>query len=253
VKAHAVKRIIALGSLLLLVLAASVQGEEIGAFFTKVNVYAYPDGPEQGRRVLVRPRRAFVVVDLKSDAQERVWLQIIYPGREQKLKGEGWTPLAPHELLSAGNRPVEIFADIVEGDDARVRTSVVPAAHLELLNVTQPSSRFPQLTWQKVRYETQTPLRPWLRAATGVFRPGKSSEFLSRIYVEMVSRNLPKEKLNRLLAGVIRVGDSPWEVERALGKPLRVHEDMTAKAKRTTWEYASLVVQFKNEVVEQIN
>ncbi len=233
--------------------APALSAEEVGALFTKVNAYAFPDGPGQGRRTLVRPRLAFSVVNLTTDADERLWLLIIYPEQQRKLTGEGWTPLAPHELLNARTSAVEIFADIIEDKDARVSRLMVPAARLELLNVTKASRNFPQLTWQKVRYETTVPARLWIRATSGVFRPGKSSEFLGRVYVEMVSRNLAKDKLNRLISGVIRVGDTPWDVERALGKPLRVNEDSTAEVKRTTWEYPSLVVHFKNEVVEQIN
>lgn len=238
---------------LLFFFAAGANAKEIGAFFTKVNAYAFLDGPRSGKRVLVRPRLTFAVVDLTNDREDRLWLQIVYAREELKVKGEGWTPLAPHELLRAGAAPVEIFAEVVENEDVPITKINVPAAHLELLNITKPSRDFPQLTWQKVRYETKVPSRPWIRATSGVFRPGKSSEFLSRAYVEMVSRNLVKAKLNRLISGVVRVGDTPWDVERALGKPLRVNEDSTAEIKRATWEYPSLVVRFKNEVVEQIN
>ena len=247
------RRLILLFPLLLLPLAGGVFGEEIGGFFTKVNAYAYPDGPSQGRRVLVRPRKFFSVVNVAADVEDKFWLQIIHPGQQKKVTGEGWTPLAPHELLSASTRSVKIYEKIVEREDAPVNTLEVPAIHLQLLNLTQPGGRFRHVTWQKVRYETTVPVRLWIRRTAGVFRPGKSSEFLGRVYAEMVSRNLPKEKLNRLISGVVRVGDSPWDVEHALGKPLRVTEDTTAETMRAKWEYLSLVVKFKNEVVEQVN
>ncbi len=146
-----------------------------------------------------------------------------------------------------------MFTEIVDSEEGPVNSVVVPTTGLELLNVTQAGERFPRLTWQKVRYETSAPLRLWIQAVTGIYRPGRSAQFVARAYVEMVSRNLPKDKLERLISGVIRVGDSPWEVEHALGEPLRVHEEPSGETRRTTWEYPSLVVLFKNEVVEQIN
>ena len=246
-------RLLLLLLILLLLPSAAPQAEEIGAFFTKINTYVFTKSPAKGKRFLIRPRQAFTVVNLTTDGQDRLWLQIVYPGRTAKVKGTGWTPLAPHELLDAGNKPVEVFSDVFEGNGAPPESVEVPASDVELLNVTQPSKKFSQVTWQKVKYETAKPLRPWIRGAAGIFRPGRSSEFLSRVYVEMVSRNLPKGKLDRLLAGVVRVGDTSWDVERALGKPLRIQGNSTAVTGRATWEYSSLVVHFTNQVVDRIN
>lgn len=247
------KRLLLSLSALAVLFAWPAEAEEIGAFFTKVNTYIYHDGPEQGRRILVRPRHTFAVVDVTSDREERIWFQIVFPGRTRKVKGEGWTPLAPHELMSTGSQPVEIYRTVPGNPGGELDPVRVPATDLELLNATQPDSRFPQLTWQRVRYATEMPLRPWIRAATGIYRPTKSVSFVNEAYAEMVSRNLEREKLERLLSGVIRVGDTTQEVEWALGEPLRVQEEAIANAKRTTWQYPSLVVQFENQVVEQIN
>ncbi|MCZ6729044.1 MAG: hypothetical protein O7C61_04990 [SAR324 cluster bacterium] len=237
----------------LLIPLVSSGSQEIGAFFTKVNTYVYSKAPGQGKRILVRPRQAFAVAVLDTDGQDRLWLQIVHPKISSKIKGTGWIPLAPHELRNAGNRRVEIFDAVFEEESTLPSSIMVRASNVELLNLTQASEKFPQITWQKVKYVSEEPLRLWIRGTTGIFRPGKTSKFLRRVYVEMVSRNLPKEKLNRLLAGVVRVGDDTWEVERALGRPLRVQSDPGTAEGRVTWEYYSLVVHFKNDVVDQIN
>lgn len=231
----------------------SAQAGEIGAFFTQVNAYVYSAGPREGKRFLVRPRQAFSVLNVRRDAEDKLWLYIVYPKRSQKLSGTGWTPLTPGELLSWGEKQVDIFAGTPGGESIAPVLARVPAKDVKLLNETKPSTRFPQVDWQKVRYATKIPLRAWVQGAAGIFRPGKSSEFLGRVYVEMVSRSLKKEKLERLLAGVVRVGDSPWDVERALGAPLRVQKDQASNGSKVTWQYPALSVRFENDVVNQIN
>lgn len=233
--------------------AGPLAAEEIGAFFTRVNAYIYAQGPNAGKRFLIRPRQAYTVTDVAMDNSERLWLQIVYLKQSRTFSGEGWTPLAPHEIMGAGPKPMEIFSTTLENPATGINSLRVPATDLKLLNVTQRSTRFPEITWQKVAYETKKPLRPWVRATTGIFRPGKTREFVSQVYAEMVSRALNKEKLKRLLSGVVRVGDTVLEVRWALGKPLRVVEEAIANAERTVWHYPTLAVRFENQLVEQIN
>lgn len=242
--------------LLLLILPVSrpaLADGEIGVFFTKVNAYIYPDGPGTGKRILVRPREAFTVVNLTTDVEERPWLRIIYPKVGKNISGEGWSPLAPHEIMSSGTGEVQIFPHTLENPAMPVAAVKVPATSLELLNVTQASTRFPEVLWQKVRYQAKIPIRPWIRASTGIYRPGKNENFINRVYTEMVSRNVKKEKQLRLLSGVVRVGDSTQEVKWAMGAPVRIEEEAIADVKSSTWHYPSLTVHFENQVVEQIN
>ncbi|MCH7478991.1 MAG: hypothetical protein IIA14_12945 [SAR324 cluster bacterium] len=231
----------------------SAFAEELGAFFTKVNTYTYPNGPGGGQRVLIRARKVFAIVNLTTDESNRLWYQILEPRKMRRIEGEGWTPLAPHEVLADREQIVEIFPEILENPDRAPATIPVRAGDLEMLSITAPSRTLPQITWQKVRYKTREPLRLWIRAATGIARPAKSVYFLTHTYEEMVSRTLPREKLDRLLSGVIRVGDTTLEVEWALGKPLRIQDETILTATRTTWHYPSIVVQFKNQLVEQVN
>lgn len=237
----------------LLLGGAPVWADEIGAFFTRVNTYIYADAPEQGKRYLIRRRQGYTVTDVTTDGQDRIWLQVIYEKATRTFSGEGWTPLAPHDLIGRGPEMVEVYSTILENPNLPIESIAVPSADLKLLNVTQQSRRFPQITWQKVSYTTKKSLRAWARAGAGIYRPGKSEGFITRAYADMVSRALNKEKMDRLLAGVVRVGDTTLEVSWALGKPLRVVEEDIADAKRTIWHYPTVVVQFENQVVGQIN
>jgi hypothetical protein len=193
------------------------------------------------------------VLNVSTDGEDKLWLYIVYPKRSQKLSGTGWTPLTPGELVSSGERQVDIFAETPGGKSIAPVVARVPARDVKLLNETKISTRFPQVSWQKVSYASKIPLRAWVQGAAGIFRPGKSSVFLRKTYVEMVSRNLKKKKLERLLAGVVRVGDSPWDVERALGAPLRMQKDQASGGRKVTWQYPALSVRFENDVVNQIN
>lgn len=231
------------------------QGQQaIGSYFSLVNTYVYEKGPRQGRRVLVRPREAFVVLDSTADDNDIIWLQIVYPRHSAKVSGTGWTPSAPHELLSAQLEPVLVFSRIPGGDSLRgVTVQRVPARNVELLNESQTGKAFARVDWQKVRYEMETPARMWVRSTTGVFRAGKPPAFLSRVYGELVTRNVEKDELVRLLSGVVHIGDTVRDVRWALGDPLRNQEETVGQARRTIWQYPELTVTFENDLVKQIN
>jgi hypothetical protein len=241
---------------LLLVAPAGVSGaraQEIGAYFTLVNTYIYAGGPQKGARTLVRPRLAFPVVNVTLDGEERLWYQIVYPEKEEKTNGVGWTAKAPHELLAVDRQGAIVFSRIPEGSTAGLSLLRVPVSSLELLNETQPSQVYAQVDWQKVRYELREPLRAWARGTAGIYRVGRSAAAMAQVYGEMVSQNVEKNELIRLLSGVIRIGDTPQQVQWALGEPLRNQNEAVGETKRTTWQYPGLVVHFENDLVKQIN
>lgn len=244
---------LALLALLACVAPAASAVETIGSYFTIVNTYVYTKGPRDGRRYLVRPRQAFNVVDVMTDDEGTLWFRIVYPAVTAKLSGTGWTPSAPHELVSAQEEPVLVFSRIPAGNNGGFSVLKVPATSLELLNETQSETRFAQLTWQRVRYQTEQPMRVWARGPAGIHRPGKTAAFISRVYGELVTRNVDKDLQTRLLSGVIRIGDTVREVRWALGDPLRNQEETIGDARRNIWQYPELTVTFENEVVKQIN
>ena len=246
-------RLISLMIAFLLFPALAWADDGIGTLFTKVNAYTYPEGPLKGRRVLVRSRNALSVINLLSEPSERQWFQVIVPGEFQKISGEGWTPLSPAETLTPVGDGVPVYSSTFERKTDSKAMLTVPAGDLELLNITQNSKRFPQIIWQKVRYSTSKPMTAWIRANAGIYRPGRSSDFISQVYEEMVSRNVEKEKLFRILGGVVRVGDGAHEVQWALGKPLRVQEETAGDSSRVIWHFPSMAVKIRNDVVEQIN
>lgn len=233
--------------------AAPARGQPIGAFFTLVNTYFYTKGPREGSRHLVRPRLAFTVVDVTVDGNNNLWYRVVYPPQSDKLSGQGWTPMAPHELLNNNRQPVPVFSRIPGADDTSINIVQVPADGLVLLNETQSSSPFAQVVWQKVRYELTQPLQAWARGGAGIYRPGKGEAFLSRVHGEMVTRDVGKEKLLRLLSGVVHIGDSLREVGWALGEPLRKQEETVGTTRRSIWQFPETTVVFENEVVKQLN
>lgn len=225
----------------------------IGAYFSTVNLYIYPDGPEEGRRTLVRPNNAFNVVDFTTDSEDRLWYRIIYPQGSETVEGEGWTVAEPHELISGRGASVQVFTRIPGQANGPFETYNLPAIGLELLQETRPSERFPEVTWQKVRYSMERPLRAWAAAAAGIYRPGRRAGFMRASHQAMTEHEVPEEKRMRLLAGVVRIGDTPLEVEWSLGQPLRTQEEVIEETRRTTWHYAEMRIQFENAVVKQIN
>ncbi|MBI4083353.1 MAG: hypothetical protein HY423_12160 [Candidatus Lambdaproteobacteria bacterium] len=242
-----------LASMLLLAPAVTALGTELGAFFTRVNTYLYTPEPLKGARLLLRAREILPVQGIRIEPGERVWYLVAYPHRTRRSEGQGWTPFTPHELKTKGSEPVEVFSAIVDRFDMTFTTEAVPARDLRLLAVSQVSDLFPAIEWQKVTYVTPAPLAGWVRASSGIFRPGFAAGPLEGVYAEMVARNVAVEKLARLLSGVVRVGDSTQDVRWALGAPLRVQDEGERGHERTTWHYPGLVVHIENGAVKQIN
>ncbi len=241
-----------LAAVLVLPLPAMAQ-QPIGSYFTRVNTYIYEEGPRKGRRHLVRPRKAFTVLDVTADKDDAVWYRIVYPPVTQTVKALGWTPTPPHEVVRAVQDSVLVFSRIPTTATSPFAVHRVPAGGLELLNESQRSPRYAALDWQKVRFQLKRPLQAWARGAAGIFRLGKPVTFLSRVYGEMVTRNVDKETERRLLSGVVRIGDTVREVQWALGDPLRSQNETIGNARRTIWEFGELTVTFENDVVKQIN
>lgn len=239
--------------LALLAAPGGARAQGIGAFFTQVNTYVYLDGPEQGGRYLLRPRQAFTVLDVTLDGKERPWYRIVYPARTHTVTGTGWTPRAPHELLPSQREPVLVFSRVLDGSGKPFEVRMVEVAQLELLDESQPSEVYGRVTWHKVRYTLEEPVQAWARGTAGLYRPAKTSTFLSLVYGEMVTRDLPHDTVARLLSGVVRAGDSTRQVRWALGPPVRTQEEVIGETMRVTWEYPHVVVHFENAVVKQIN
>ena len=227
--------------------------QSIGAYFSLVNTYVYEKGPREGRRELVRPRQAFAVLDAMVDGQEVIWYLVLFPQSTTKVAGAGWTPSAPHEILSAQLEPVLVFTRIPTDGLRGTSVTRVPAGSVELLNEAQTGPAFARVDWQKVRFSMDAPARMWVRSVTGIFRPGKSATFMSRVYGEMVTRNVDKDEASRLLAGVVHIGDAVRNVRWAMGDPLRSQDETVGTARRTVWQYPEMSITFENDVVKQIN
>jgi hypothetical protein len=237
--------------LLLAALAAlPARGGEMGAFVTLVNTYAYPKGPRTGERVLIRSRVAMPVLNQMLDEGERLWYEVLLADRAERQKGTGWTPLTAQELLARGAEAVLVYSRPLDANLRPFQTLAVPANDLELVQETRRSADFPQVEWQKVRYASRLPLTAWLRASTGIYRVGRTPAFLTQSYAEMATRQVPKQTLMRLLAGVVRPGDSVQEVRWALGDPPRSTEE--GPGKRTVWEYPEAKIHFEHAVVKQV-
>ncbi len=228
------------------------QAGELGAFLALTNTYAYRLGPHEGNRVLVKSRLAYPVIGQAFDDADRLWFRIVLPEALDKVEGMGWTPLAASELATRGDRPVEIYSRPLDEAERAFRVEEIPASDVEMLKETQPSTMFPQVQWRKVRYVSRRAAQPWVRASTGIYRPGKSTSFLTQNYADLVARNLPRELMTRLLSGVVRTGDTPQQVRWALGEPLRSSEERARGVQVTVWEYPELKVRFDDAVVGRV-
>jgi hypothetical protein len=227
--------------------------QDTSAFFSLVNTYAYASGPRQGERALVRARQTLTVTGFVTDGDGVLWYRAVDPEHSEKLKGSGWVVLDPHELSQKGGQRVLVFPDILRAVSDDKAALEIPASDITLANVSQPSQAFPEVMWQKVTYETNVPTSLYVRAATGIYRPFRSDKFLSDAHAEMVTQGLDNDRLRRLLAGVVRPGDSTQDVRWALGDSIQQEESTAEGLKIQVWHYPGIQVRFENGVVKKIN
>jgi hypothetical protein len=248
-----VTRSAVLAVFLLLTGSVSLPAQETGVFFTLVNTYTYTAGPRVGDRYLVRTRHTLAVNGFTTDSEGVVWYKAIDNDRPTRIKGTGWVAQDPHELAERGSQPVLVFNDPITRVNSVPPSIEVPATDLQLANVNQPSSLYPEIVWQKVNYETSQPGVLYVRGTTGIFRPFMPEKFITDVHAEMVTQGVDSDRQRRLLSGVVRVGDAQQEVRWALGEPLQQEESIAEELQIQIWHYPGLQVRFENNVVKKIN
>ncbi len=280
--------ILALG---LLLPAAFAAAGELGAFFVPGPLAAFEQGPRQGSRLALRPRTAYAVIGLAWEGGERLWLKLNMPEHQVAVRGEGWTPLTAEELAARGAGLVEVYSHPVGRGQVPVRMQV-PAAEVHLqphgrgpetqaagppgapggagisggapggagisggapggAMGNETKQAYAQIVWRPVRYALRRAAQPWVAAAQGVYRPGRSPAFLTAAYLEMTTKRIPAESLGRLLAGVVHPGDSAQEVRWAWGEPLRTWSEGTEGQRTAVWEYAEGQLRFEGATVREV-
>jgi hypothetical protein len=223
---------------------------ELGAFFAPGAVPVYEQGPGRGATLTLRPRTAYAVVGLAWDSSGRIWLRVRVPEVHRSVQGEGWTPLTAQEAGVRG--VVEVYTRPVEPGQPSGGVTPVPAADLQAHGESQPSKAFPQVAWRAVRYTTRGVAQPWVPAARGIYRPGRSPAFLMGVYEELRQRNVPAEAQRRLLAGIVRAGDSAQEARWAWGEPLRTWPEGSAGKRLLVWSFAEGQLRFDGDTVKDV-
>ena len=249
------RALLALGFALAVRLPA--QAGELGVFFVTAPASAFARGPRQGSQIALRQDSAYAVIGLAWDRDERLWLRLNVPERTHIAQGEGWTPLTAQELAARNSGPIEVYASPIESGRPAAAATLVPASDVKLLprpsrsdSATGPG--LPELQWHPLRYATRRPLLAWVAAAQGTYRPGRSPAFLSSVYRDMSDRKVPAATLQRLLAGIVRPGDTAQAVRWAWGEPLRTAAEGPEGQRIAVWEYAEGLLRFEGATVKEV-
>jgi hypothetical protein len=226
---------------------------ELGAFFTPGAQSAYERGPRQGGRLALAAHTAYAVVGLAWEGGDRLWLRLSVPERVQLLRGEGWTPLTAQELAARSMGLVEVYSHPLEPGAVPATALQMAGSEVQVLGGARASSRpLAPLVWRRVRYATRRPAQVWVPAAQGIYRPGRSPAFLAGAYQEMSARQVPAESLARLLAGIVRKGDSAQDVRWAWGEPQRTRSEGEEGHRVAVWEYAEGQIRFDGAGVREV-
>ena len=246
------KTLVLLISALMLLATPAKAVKNLGAFFTLVNAYIYPERGNEISKLLIGPRLAFDVIDLAFE-DSRILYLIEYPEKSMVVEGEGWTPVPPHQFIRSKGQQVQVFSALLGESRPPVAVRAIPVEELELLNESQPSEVFPEIIWHKVRYKQTVPMTAWISSNYGIYRPGKKAHTVANAHSIMVARNIDRARRIRLLSGVVQLGDTTREVEWALGPPLRRQVQAISSGDRSIWVYPAMEVAFENNLVIQLN
>ncbi len=226
---------------------------ELGAFFVARPLAAYDRGPRQGGHLALAPHKAYTVVGLAWEGGERLWLRLSVPERPRLVRGEGWTPLTAQELAARSMGLVEVYSRPVEPGEAPATAVQMAGSEVQVQEgASEPSRAFAPVVWRRVRYATHRPALVWVPAAQGIYRPGRSPVFLAEAYREMTARNVPPESLVRLLAGIVRQGDSVQDARWAWGEPQRTWNEDADGHRVAVWEYAEGQIRFEGASVREV-
>jgi hypothetical protein len=235
-------------------LAPLAAAGELGAFFALAPLSAYERGPRQGGRLPLAPHVAYAVVGLGWEGGERLWLKLRVPDRLQLVRGEGWTPLTAQELAARSMGQVEVYSrPVAPGEAPAVAVKMAGSEVQVSVGAREPGRAAGSLAWQRVRYATRRPAQVWVPASLGVYRPGRSPAFVAGAYQEMGARHVPAESLARLLAGIVRTGDSAQNVRWAWGEPQRTRNEGAEGRRVSVWEYAEGQIRFDGDAVLSVH
>jgi hypothetical protein len=236
----------------LLLGAGLARAGELGAFFAPGAVADYELGPGRGTKGTLRPRTAYAVVGVAWDGSERLWLKVRVPEAQRTVRGAGWTALTAQELGARKGDTLKVHLRPVEPGQPPAGFVRIPAADVQVSGESQPSRAYPQVAWRPVRYASRLAAEAWVPAARGIYRPGRSPAFLTGVAEELRQHNVPAEEQRRLLAGIVRAGDSAQQARWAWGEPLRTWQEGTAGKRVVVWSHAEGQLRFDGDTVKDV-
>ncbi len=241
-------------ALWMVVLCFAVRGakaQEIGSFFVLVNTYGYAGSPNLGKRFLVRHRNTYALIRSQRGPLGRLWRLIELANITRTVQGEGFVVQGEH-LTPDGNGDVQVFPFLPINPKVSLNPRLISHLNIRLQNDLRTAKRFPQLTWQKVRYKSESLVRVWVLATKGIARFGVRPGAIQEIYRVMLSQQTPPAKRWRLMGGVVHQGDTAADVRISLGAPLRNQQTGQDNASRRVWDYSDYTVRFENGVVKEV-
>jgi len=95
-------------------------------------------------------------------------------------------------------------------------------------------------------------MEPWVTVTRGVYRAGRSPAFVMGVYQDLQQHRVPPEEQKRLMAGIVRIGDTAQEARWAWGDPLRTWQEGADAKKVTVWSYLEGQLRFDGDTVKDV-
>jgi hypothetical protein len=221
-----------------------------GSFLILKSAYLYQNKTKQGQRNLTRKRKAYDVIDISHINGSSLMFQILIKEKKTEINGTGYIVETESELKELGVREVRVYPDLPEAESNLTDFQPVPSNQLSFTGKKATSPDFPKLSWKAVNYKASIFSKAWIPEWAGIYRPDKDALWLNRTYDIVISRNLEKRLVEKILTGQVEIGFTMDQVRMAFGKPTEEHaiENNT----KMEWIYPSHKVIFSSGIVSRV-
>ncbi|MDT8448180.1 MAG: hypothetical protein RRB13_14905 [bacterium] len=233
--------------LLALCLGALPLQAEMGSFLVLKSAYFYPS-LNGGKKVLTRNKTAYPVVGMEFVGEDKMLFQVLVP-TDQISTGSGFIVETDQELKENKDALIKVYPSLPSTKADLTDYQLVPVAALLITGRQETQADFPQLAFRAVNYKGALPQTYWVDDWAGIYRPEKESTWLNQVFEELSRTQLPEDRRDRVLMGLVETGFTEQEVRQALGEPTQRERLATGEIQ---WIYANKKILFEAGKVAQV-
>ncbi|NQU62993.1 MAG: hypothetical protein HQ517_01725 [SAR324 cluster bacterium] len=176
--------------------------------------------------------------------------KLIVPESENLVNGSGFIIETDGELQKMGLKQVKVYPKVLSVKADFMDYQLVSSNQLSLTGRQERAADFPNVIWKAVNFKANVPKNFWVPDWSGIYRPGKTADWLNQTYEKALRLKLEINILQKILKGLVEAGFTKEQVEMTLGAPLKIKQ--LENSTEVEWEYSGHKIIFESERVLRI-